>query len=66
MNYPEALIKVYKEDLGIKTMFDWQVECLSQYLKDSLETGEGNLIYSAPTSAGKTLVSELIMLRNLI
>lgn len=53
-------------------MFDWQVDCLSQHLGNNdialirLVDRQGNLIYSAPTSAGKTLVSELLMLRNLI
>ena len=45
-------------------MFPWQVECLTH--RKEVVRDQANLIYSAPTSAGKTLVSELIMLRNLM
>ena len=67
------IINVLWESLKISKLFDWQFECFTQqsvqdgckllrFFKVNLE----NLIYSAPTSGGKTLVSELIMLRNLL
>ena len=47
--------------MGISTLFEWQVECLETGL--SPRKGSGNLVYAAPTSAGKSLVAELIMIR---
>jgi DNA polymerase theta len=38
---------------------DWQKHCLSV-------AGDSHLVYSAPTSAGKTLVAEIIALRRMI
>lgn len=48
---------------GVKKMFPWQVECLAN--KKVLEDGK-NLVYSAPTSAGKTLVAEFLLLKTVL
>ncbi|XP_068203491.1 DNA polymerase theta isoform X2 [Palaemon carinicauda] len=58
---PEPVLQRYIEN-GIKTMFPWQAECLS--LPGVLDGR--NLVYSAPTSAGKTLVSELLLLKRVL
>jgi DNA polymerase theta len=58
---PEPILRRY-HDLAITQMFDWQAECLLQ----SQALQGGNLIYSAPTSAGKTLVAELLLLKKVL
>ena len=55
---PEKVLEQYASK-GICSMFEWQGECLS--LPGVLSGG--NLVYSAPTSAGKTLVAELLALK---
>ncbi|KAH8328757.1 hypothetical protein KR074_005265 [Drosophila pseudoananassae] len=61
-NLPPSISSVYKEK-GVIQMFDWQVECLS---KRSVLCDHGNLVYSAPTSAGKTLVSEILLIKTVL
>ncbi|TRY99611.1 hypothetical protein DNTS_004811 [Danionella cerebrum] len=58
---PKHVLEKY-QSLGVHRMFDWQAECLT--LGKVLE-GQ-NLVYSAPTSAGKTLVSELLILKRVL
>ncbi|XP_009982815.1 PREDICTED: DNA polymerase theta-like, partial [Tauraco erythrolophus] len=58
---PKAVLEKY-HSLGVVQMFDWQAECLM--LGQVLE-GK-NLVYSAPTSAGKTLVAELLILKRVL
>ncbi|XP_055014299.1 LOW QUALITY PROTEIN: DNA polymerase theta [Boleophthalmus pectinirostris] len=48
--------------LGVTHMFEWQAQCLAV----GHVLHGGNLVYSAPTSAGKTLVSELLMLKRVL
>ena len=55
---PTKVVEQYEES-GISSMFPWQAECL--LLPDVLSGG--NLVFSAPTSAGKTLVAELLTLK---
>ncbi|NXX18667.1 DPOLQ polymerase, partial [Podargus strigoides] len=58
---PKAVLEKY-QSLGVVQMFEWQAECLM--LGHVLE-GK-NLVYSAPTSAGKTLVAELLILKRVL
>ncbi|XP_026322491.1 DNA polymerase theta [Hyposmocoma kahamanoa] len=59
---PQEITKKYSMK-GIKEMFDWQVTCLgnSKVLLDYC-----NLVYSAPTSAGKTLVAEILTIKTIL
>ncbi|XP_070771249.1 DNA polymerase theta [Enoplosus armatus] len=58
---PKPVLERYQKH-GVTHMFEWQAQCLAvgQVLQG------GNLVYSAPTSAGKTLVSELLMLKRVL
>ncbi|XP_034043388.1 DNA polymerase theta isoform X2 [Thalassophryne amazonica] len=58
---PKPVLERYQKH-GVTRMFEWQAQCLAvgQVLQG------GNLVYSAPTSAGKTLVSELLMLKRVL
>ncbi|XP_060747500.1 DNA polymerase theta isoform X2 [Tachysurus vachellii] len=58
---PKPVLEKY-QSLGVKQMFEWQAECLTL---GKVLVGK-NLVYSAPTSAGKTLVSELLILKRVL
>ncbi|CAI5445199.1 unnamed protein product [Caenorhabditis angaria] len=51
----------YEEECGISRIFDWQNEVLQG--EEDEENKRRNLVFSAPTSAGKSLVAELIAWR---
>ncbi|CAJ1052154.1 LOW QUALITY PROTEIN: DNA polymerase theta [Xyrichtys novacula] len=58
---PKPVLQRYEKH-GVTHMFEWQAQCLTVG-----EVLQGkNLVYSAPTSAGKTLVSELLMLKRVL
>lgn len=59
---PSEVVSAY-ESRGLVRMFPWQVQCLT--LEGVLSSG-ANLVYSAPTSAGKTLVAEILMLKRVL
>ncbi|XP_034114797.2 DNA polymerase theta [Drosophila albomicans] len=61
-NLPHSVLNEYKKK-GVLQMFDWQVECLSN---PKVLFEHSNLVYSAPTSAGKTLVSEILLLKTVL
>ncbi|KAK0632277.1 P-loop containing nucleoside triphosphate hydrolase protein [Immersiella caudata] len=49
--------------LGINTIYPWQKQCL---LGPGLIQGEKNLVYSAPTGGGKSLVADILMLKRVL
>ena len=49
--------------LGIKSIYPWQSSCL---LGRGLLTGKKNLVYTAPTGGGKSLVADVLMLKRVI
>jgi len=57
----EAVVGLRKG--GLNDMYPWQSACLS--LPGVLE-GEHNVVYTAPTSAGKSLVADVLMVRRVL
>ncbi|KAK3695368.1 P-loop containing nucleoside triphosphate hydrolase protein [Podospora appendiculata] len=59
---PDKLVANFA-GLGIKTIYPWQKQCL---LGPGLLKGDKNLVYSAPTGGGKSLVADVLMLRRVL
>jgi len=59
---PKKVQKRFLKQAGISQLYPWQVECLS--MPGIIEGG--NLVYCAPTSGGKTLVAEILIIRSLL
>ncbi|NXW93515.1 HELQ Helicase, partial [Alopecoenas beccarii] len=59
---PSKVKDLLKQFRGIETLYEWQHNCL---MLESLQQRK-NLIYSLPTSGGKTLVAEIIILQELL
>ena len=57
---PEGVVESYRKK-GITSMFPWQEACLQ--CGSGAPLAGANLVYSAPTSAGKTLVAEILMIK---
>lgn len=55
---PPKVVQIYRE-AKIVNFFRWQYDCL---LRNDVLDGK-NFVYSAPTSAGKTLVAEVLLLK---
>ena len=49
--------------MGIRSIYPWQSECL---LKSGALRGEKNLVYTAPTGGGKSLIADILMLKKII
>ena len=49
---------------GVRSLYQWQMDCLSEL--DATSSRTENLLYCAPTSGGKTLISEVLMIRRIL
>lgn len=58
LGIPPAVRNAY-QSLGLKSLYEWQRDCL---FSTNVLRGE-NLVYCAPTSGGKTLIAELVLLK---
>ena len=62
--FPKAVINRYFNMKKVSKLFQWQVDCLT--VDNGIVLKGRNLVYSAPTSGGKTLVAEILMLRKFV
>ncbi|KAL8873979.1 MAG: hypothetical protein Q9174_000633 [Haloplaca sp. 1 TL-2023] len=59
---PESLV-TNLATMGIRYIYPWQSSCL---LGRGLLSGEKNLVYTAPTGGGKSLVADVLMLKKVL
>jgi len=59
---PSGLVSNFST-LGVKSIYPWQSECL---LRSGALRGDRNLVYTAPTGGGKSLVADILMLKRVI
>ncbi|KAI0135537.1 P-loop containing nucleoside triphosphate hydrolase protein [Daldinia grandis] len=59
---PNSLVSNFKA-LGISEIYTWQKQCL---LGPGLLNGSKNLVYTAPTGGGKSLVADILMLKRIL
>lgn len=59
---PKSLITNFAS-LGIKDIYPWQKQCL---MGPGILTGEKNLVYTAPTGGGKSLVADVLMFKRIL
>ncbi|THV49571.1 hypothetical protein BGAL_0188g00050 [Botrytis galanthina] len=59
---PNQLVENFAA-LGIKSIYPWQSECL---IRSGALAGQRNLVYTAPTGGGKSLVADVLMLKKII
>lgn len=62
LGLPPELAQAYRRR-GIAQPYDWQYQCLKT---PGIVTEGRNLLYSAPTSGGKSLVADVLLLRRAI
>lgn len=57
-----STVAEYYTSKGIRSFYEWQIKCLSN---ENFTSGK-NLVYTLPTSSGKTLVAEIALLKCVI
>eukprot|EP00727_Mastigamoeba_balamuthi_P012841 m51a1_g818 hypothetical protein (902) ;mRNA; f:693945-697177 len=60
LGLPSVVAEAYRTRRKIRELYDWQAECLR---RDGAVAAGRSLVYTLPTSSGKTLVAELALLR---
>jgi hypothetical protein len=58
---PRQLVKNFVS-LGVKSIYPWQSDCL---LRSGALADDRNLVYTAPTGGGKSLVADILMLKKI-